>query len=301
MSAPEGSRYNAKYFTNAKVTAHTGQTYDFYDDLIKDKLVVINFIYLSCNDICPLTTARLAEVRTRLGTELGKEIFFYSITMDPERDTPELLKEYAEAFNVGDGWLFLTGQSKVLKALRWRLGERSRTLAEHRNHLVLGNERTGEWSRTSVYADVDSVVSKIKQLRPEWWASPKNLHRRQVKLETQRIKPVAGQALFQKACATCHTIGAGVRVGPDLKDVALRREKRWLNDYLIAPDKMRKQGDRIATELADAYPGVVMPNLGLAENDVTDLLSYIQTRSEGNRAQLSDAEGQSLNKFGQQK
>lgn len=289
-AAPQNSRYNADYFSNTKVTAHTGQTFDFYNDLIRDKLVVINFIYLSCNDICPLTTARLSEVRSRLGQRAGKDIHFYSITMDPERDTPELLKEYAEAFDINDGWLFLTGKPDQLKKLRWRLGERSRVLVEHRNHLVLGNDRTGEWSRTSVYADVDSVVSKIKQLRPEWWTEHKHAPRQSVTLETDRIQPVKGQALFQKACATCHSIGGGDRVGPDLKNVSLRRTRTWLSAYLIAPDEMRANGDPIANQIDAAFPGVVMPNLGLAENDVGDLLSYIQEISAGRSNKKAEAQ-----------
>ncbi len=279
VAAPEGSRYNAKYFTNHPVVSHTGETYRLYDDLIKDRIVIISFIYLNCNDICPLTTARLAEVVKRLGDTVGRDIFIYSITMDPENDTPELLNAYAEAFGAGNGWLFLTGKPADLKSIRWKLGERSRTLAEHRNHIILGNDRTGEWSRSSIYADLDRVASIIRQLDPDWQHSSHKDRNTLANMKSGRVDNRPGQALFQKACATCHSIGGGDRVGPDLRNVTLRRNREWLTRFMMAPDRMRKMGDRLALELSARFNGVSMPNLGLAKNDVADLLEYISDRS----------------------
>src|SRR6185437_700392 len=106
-------------------------------------------------DICPLQTSRVAQIRQKLGDLVGKDFFIYSITMDPEHDTPELLNAYAEAFGAGGGWLFITGKPEDLDKIRWRLGERSRNLSEHRNDLVLGNDQTGEWSRSSVFENPD--------------------------------------------------------------------------------------------------------------------------------------------------
>lgn len=279
-AAPAGSRYNKDYFQNTPVISHTGERFRFYDDLIKDKLVVINFIYLSCNDICPLSTARLTEIKSRLGEVAGNNIFFYSITMDPERDSVVQLKEYADAFGIDNGWLFLTGETEPLKQLRWRLGERSRILTEHRNHLLLGNDKTGEWSRTSLYTDIDSVISKIRQLMPEWRDQKRVANAHFTTFENSKHQLLPGQALFQKACINCHSIGDGDRVGPDLKDISQRREPAWLSSYMIAPEKLRRSGDPIATKLDKDYPGVFMPNLGLSERDVKELLSYIQSRSE---------------------
>jgi len=65
--------------------------------------VAINFIYTSCPNSCPLETARLMKVKRILGDRVGRDVFLYSITIDPERDTPEVLKEYAEKFQIGPG------------------------------------------------------------------------------------------------------------------------------------------------------------------------------------------------------
>jgi protein SCO1/2 len=77
---------------------------------LRGKVVAVTFIYASCADTCPLLTAKLAGLQARLGTAFGAKVFFVAITVDPERDTPEVLKRYAQAHGVNPaGWAFLTG------------------------------------------------------------------------------------------------------------------------------------------------------------------------------------------------
>jgi protein SCO1/2 len=218
-------------------------------------------------------------MKDRLGDAVGRDVFIYSMTMDPDRDTPELLKEYAEAFGAGKGWLFLTGKPEDVKLLRWRLGERSRVLTEHRNDMILGNDVTGEWSRGSVYSDLDVAVSNIRELDPAWRAQQRTPAAIAHDPEKYRLDRQTGQALYLKACSTCHSIGGGDLVGPDLKDVGKRREPGWLARFLLAPEKLRAEKDPLALEIAQKYPGVIMPNLGLKANDIADLLAYIEARS----------------------
>src|SRR5262245_14947975 len=96
----QSRRLGEGYFPNLPVVTHEGKTLRFYDDLLKGKIVVINFIYTSCQDICPIATARLAQVEDKLGEKVGRDFFFISMTVDPEHDTPERLNEYAKAFSV---------------------------------------------------------------------------------------------------------------------------------------------------------------------------------------------------------
>jgi protein SCO1/2 len=283
-SAPKGSRFSPDYFTNAPVTTHEGETVPFYDALIRGKMVVFTFIYLNCNDICPLTTSRIAEMKDRLGDAVGRDIFIYSMTMDPDRDTPDLLREHAEAFGAGKGWLFLTGKPEDIKQLRWKLGERSRALSQHRNDMILGNDVTGEWSRTSVYSDLDVAVASIRELDPAWRAQKRPLADVSHDVEKYRLDRTPGQALYMKACATCHSIGGGDLVGPDLKDIGARRDRAWLHRFIMAPQTLRAAGDPLALAISEQYRGVVMPNLGLKEKDVEDVLHYIEARSATKRA-----------------
>src|SRR5215831_507347 len=144
----------ADYFTNLPVVTQDGKTLKFYDDVIKGKIVLVSFIYTNCPDICPLTTARIAQVAEKLGDMVGRDLFLVSLTVDPERDTPERLKSFATAFGAGPGWLFLTGKPEDIRAINAKLGDRRRTLSEHRNEVVLGNDATGEWARNTVFGDL---------------------------------------------------------------------------------------------------------------------------------------------------
>jgi protein SCO1/2 len=88
---------------NVALTTHEGRAVRFYDDLLQGKTVLLHFFYTVCTAeaICPLATANLVEVQRLLGPRAGKDIFLYSITLDPENDTPGVLKSYAKAFGAG--------------------------------------------------------------------------------------------------------------------------------------------------------------------------------------------------------
>ena len=121
QGASAGNRWGANYFPNVPLTTQDGKTADLYDDLLKGKAVVVNLIYTHCQDSCPLETARLAQVQKMLGARVGKDIF-YSISIDPEHDTPEALKAYAEKFHAGPGWMFLTGNKEDINLIGRKLG-----------------------------------------------------------------------------------------------------------------------------------------------------------------------------------
>jgi protein SCO1/2 len=89
----------------------------------RDKVLAISFVYTSCADVCPLLTAKMAQVQDELGADFGSRIAFASITVDPERDTPEVLKQYARNFGANlAGWVFLTGTSKSIREVTQRYG-----------------------------------------------------------------------------------------------------------------------------------------------------------------------------------
>jgi protein SCO1/2 len=74
-AAAAGPRWGADYFPNAPLVTDEGKTVRFYDDLLKDKVVAISIVYTHCKYVCPLETARLAQVQRLLGDRVGKEIF----------------------------------------------------------------------------------------------------------------------------------------------------------------------------------------------------------------------------------
>ena len=275
----QGRRLGEGYFPNLPVVTHEGKAVRFYDDLLKGKIVVINFIYTSCQDICPVATARLAQVEEKLGDRVGRDFFFISMTVDPEHDTPERLNEYAKAFGAGPGWSFVTGKPEDVRAINYTLGERSRSLSEHRNEIVLGNEPDGQWQRDNVFSDLDRLVITIQGMDPKWRDEVRAVPNSPASNTGLQMSSQPGQALYKKICAPCHTIGVGDRVGPDLRGVTQRRDHAWLSSYIRNPARLREQNDPVALELAAKFPAVHMPALGLAAVDAADLINYLEAQT----------------------
>lgn len=276
-AAPKGSPWGPNYFPNVPLVTQEGKTVRFYDDLIKDKKVLINFIYGGCEKACPLATAKLVQVQKLLGDRVGSDIFIYSITLDPEHDTPEALKAYAGKYGAGPGWLFLTGKRKDIDAIRFKLGERGEEKEEHQNIVRVGNGANGQWMRLPLFGDLNFLANEIgKTLDPNWYAG------KSVKgyAEAPRLEmPETGQVLFRNRCAACHTIGKGDLRGPDLLGVTTRRERAWLARFIADPDLMRASKDPIAIELYEKYNKMPMPNIGLTKTEVADLISYLEVRT----------------------
>jgi protein SCO1/2 len=90
---------------------------------LRGKVVAVTFIYTWCPDVCPMLTDKMARVQDELGPDFGSKVAFVSITVDPERDTPDVLKEYAEAFHADfAGWSFLTGEPAAIREVARRYG-----------------------------------------------------------------------------------------------------------------------------------------------------------------------------------
>ena len=90
---------------------------------LRGKVVVLTFIYTTCVDTCPLLTAKLAGLQGRLGADFGARVFFVSVTVDPDRDTPAVLKTYGAAHGARfDGWAFLTGTTAEIREVAKQYG-----------------------------------------------------------------------------------------------------------------------------------------------------------------------------------
>lgn len=274
-AAAKDSPWGPDYFPNVTLVTQDGKTVRFYEDLLKDKKVLINFSFSSCDQSCPLDTANMARVQKLLGDRIGRDIFMYSITLDPEHDTPKVLKEYAEKFGAGPGWLFLTGKREDIDAVRFKLGQR-RAKEEHANTVQFGDVAKGRWMRLPLAADPNFIVTEVNNILDPGWSAGKTL---KSIAEAPRLEVFGpGQLLFQNRCAGCHTFGKGAQLGPDLQGVTQRRERSWIMRYVAAPDQMRARKDPIALELAKKHK-VLMPNLGLTKKELGELVDYLEAKN----------------------
>ncbi len=284
-----GSIWGADYFPNVPLDTHEGKTVRFFDDLIKDKVVVINFIYTRCPDACPLETARLREVQKILGDRVGHDVFMYTITIDPEYDTQEVLKRYAEKFEVGPGWLFLTGKKTDIILLRKKLGlyspeDETGKLSTHTLSLIIGNQKTGRWMKASPFENPYILATQVGSWLHNWKLPPRG---GQDYAKAPELRTMSkGEELFRTRCGACHTIGmedmSAARkqdLGPDLLNVTERRDRTWLIRWIAEPEKMIAERDPLAMAMLEAYNNVAMPNLRLNGAEVQALLSYIEEES----------------------
>lgn len=277
------NRYGANYFPNVELTTHLGTKVRLYDDLLKGKSVAFNVVFTDCKDVCPLETAMLVQVQKILGARVGKDIFFYSLSIDPERDTPQVLKAYAEKFGVGPGWLFLTGRMEDIKLITKKLGllrdREAETRDGHSAVLVVGDEPTGQWTRKHALDNPQFLAAMLGTFFGWRDTEPQRSY-----AEARPLAYDNGQYLFQSRCSACHSVGQGDKVGPDLRDVTARRERAWLTRYIQFPDRLLAARDPIATALFEKYR-VRMPNLDLSGEQVAAVLAYLEARSSDLRAQ----------------
>jgi protein SCO1/2 len=285
--------WGANYFPNVALTNQDGKTLRFYDDVLKDKIVAIDLIYTNCVDKCPLETAMLVQVKKMLGDHVGKDIFFYSISIDPKRDTPAELKAYAEKFHTGPGWQFLTGKEADIELISKKLGLYSYPdPADRDGHtptLMIGNVATGQWAKHSALDNPRFLARKMSEMAGDWGDGKDS----KSYAGASTIVFTKGQHLFATRCAACHTIGRGNGLGPDLLGVAESRDRAWLLRLISVPDQMLSEKDPLATALYIKFNKVQMPNLRLSEDDAAMLIDYIkaQTTALGANAPARTAEG----------
>jgi len=136
------------YFTDTELTTHDGNKVRFYSDVLDGHVVAINVMYTSCKGACPMLTQKLAQVSRELGDLFGTQIYFVSVSNDPERDTPQALSEFARKQGVNlDGWTFLTGSKLKVDGVIKKIGLYSSRFEQHKSIILLGNTRTGRWQK----------------------------------------------------------------------------------------------------------------------------------------------------------
>jgi protein SCO1/2 len=236
----------------------------------------------------------MRQIQKVLGDRVGKDIFFYSISIDPEHDTPEVLRDYAEMYNAGPGWTFLTGKKDDIDALSKKIGlytpPEVRDRDGHTPTLLIGNESTGQWMRQSAGDNPKFLANMIGEMLGDYQGTTQAATADYAKASTLNFDK--GRYLFGTQCAACHTVGHGDKIGPDLAGVSTARDSKWLHEFISAPDKKLDQKDPIATALFERYRRVRMPNLNLAKEDVDAIIRFLN--SAGTEAKPS-AGGQGAN------
>jgi len=153
------------YMQNPLLVTQDGKPVHFFDDLLRGKIVLINFILTNCKDTCPMVTANLARVQSLLGDKVGRSINMISLSVEPERDQPAELKKFADNFDVKPGWYFLTGAPPEIDPLLRRLAGYTTDPLDHSTVVILGNVETGVWTKIFGMAEPAAIARAVLALQ----------------------------------------------------------------------------------------------------------------------------------------
>ncbi len=153
-----------KYFTDTVLVNQNGERMRFYTDLMKDKTVVIDTFFATCQASCLPMNRNLAQIQEALGDRLGKDVNILSISVDPGVDTPPLLKAYAKKLNAKPGWYFLTGDKESIDFILKKLGQFVDDKNDHLNVFLIGNDRTGLWKKAFGLAKSEELMKVVESV-----------------------------------------------------------------------------------------------------------------------------------------
>ena len=161
LAARAQSEAAGKYFHGLRLVNQEGRTIDLYDDVLKDRVVVINTFFTTCEGSCPIMAGNFARLQKELGDE---RLQLVSISADPLTDTPAKLKEYAARMHASARWTFLTGQKEQVDAALRKLGQYAETPSAHSNIIIIGNLRTGLWKKAFGLAKPEEIAAIVKSV-----------------------------------------------------------------------------------------------------------------------------------------
>ena len=145
---------------DVKVITQDGRTVDFYSDLVKGKVVAVNFVFTSCSTVCPAMGAIFGKLQ-----EQRADAHLVSVSIDPEVDTPAKLKTWSAKFGARPGWTLVTGKKDDITRLLKALNAYSPDYVNHQPVTLLGNDATGTWKRSYGFTSAAKLAAMMEELQ----------------------------------------------------------------------------------------------------------------------------------------
>jgi protein SCO1/2 len=163
QAAEKPSNVQVKY-DDTQLTDQNGKKLKLKTEVFGDRLVVLDFAYTNCTTICPVLTALMAKVQTQLGARVGKEVQLVTVTVDPARDTPARMKEYAGKHGAKPGWTWLTGPTGTVNEVLKGFGAYAANFEDHPPLVLVGDPVSGTWTRFIGFSDPKDIVARVDVL-----------------------------------------------------------------------------------------------------------------------------------------
>jgi protein SCO1/2 len=142
------------------VTTQDGRTVNFYSDLIKGKVVAVNFVFTTCTTVCPPLGAIFGKLQEQQGSAQ-----LVSVSIDPEVDTPARLAAWSKKFGARAGWTLVTGRKDDIVRLLKALNAYSPDFMNHQPVTIVGNDATGTWKRSYGFTSASKLAGMLEELQ----------------------------------------------------------------------------------------------------------------------------------------
>lgn len=147
--------------SDATLINRDGRRVQLVSDVLAGKIAVINFVYTTCTTVCPVTSATFAQLQREMGGRLGKDVVLVSITVDPVRDSPARLEQYAQTHDAGEHWLWLTGSKSAVDEVLRGMGAYTPNFQDHPAMVLVGDASNNRWSRFFGFPSVKDLVARV--------------------------------------------------------------------------------------------------------------------------------------------
>ncbi|MGI8989911.1 MAG: SCO family protein [Bryobacteraceae bacterium] len=161
------------YFPNLPAILQDGRQVRFYRDLVAGKTVVLHSFFANCHGVCPMMLGKMRSLQEALGDRLGKDVFLISITVNPADDTPRKLDELSKSLGAKPGWVFVSGEQRNIDWILYRLGQYFPAKEDHSTMLLVGNERSGVWSKVHASEPLEKILNTIERVSQSGSESPR--------------------------------------------------------------------------------------------------------------------------------
>jgi cytochrome oxidase Cu insertion factor (SCO1/SenC/PrrC family) len=150
------------YFTDAILVNQYDEEMRFYSDLLDGKVVVINPFFAECKDSCVKMSSTMKYLQDHLGDRVGKDVHLISLSVDPSKDSPDVLAKYAENFGARRGWYFLGGKPETVAGILGRLGMAVARREDHTTVMIVANVPTGLWKKARGLSPPDEILELVE-------------------------------------------------------------------------------------------------------------------------------------------
>ena len=158
----ESGAVSSPRIPDVTIQDQNGKSLNFYNDLVKGKVVAVNFVFTTCTAICPSLTATFRRVQQQLA-EQKVPAQLISVSVDPTVDTPERLQQFAAKFKAEPGWTFVTGNTSDIDSILKEFGVSVANKNDHTPMVLIGNEEAGYWTRAYGLSSPTTLVKLITE------------------------------------------------------------------------------------------------------------------------------------------